>query len=148
MKFFQSLHSVWVSAVVGALSGLFAVPLAVVLTDKVQSYWEAMYPIATGVAQIVGTEKNAVFLRVTIQKLEEGSFLRITAYDATDERKKIPLNIERIDEPQTNITHPVGTIVTGVWRVWPTKQPQKINLYVNYAVNDRVVPVLVGTVNL
>jgi hypothetical protein len=148
MSFLRLIHNMWVSVVIGILSGLLVVPLAIFLTNKAQEYLDAAHPIATGVAELIDREKESLTARITIQKLEEGSYLKIAAYDATVLDAKIPLYMERLDRVAEGTTHPVNTVTTGIWRVWPTEKTKKVEFYVNYKVDNRVVPVFVGKITL
>ena len=127
---------------------LFGIAAGLAMSMLTPMAWiDALFPVVTMQAQVASKTPTEVMVSLSGTKNRECRYDGITAYSQMGTLLK-ELNIDRVDRPATDSTHPKGTFDFGTWRIWPTTGTKLVALYVSYDCNGRHVHVRAAEVAL
>lgn len=127
---------------------IVGVVFGILISTSLPSEWfDEIFPVVVMQAVVVNQSPTEVTVKLSGKKNRDCKYGGITAYSQVGALLK-ELNIDRIDRPATDSTHPQGSFDFGTWRIWPTTNTKLVAVYVLYDCGGRQVHVRAAEVVL
>lgn len=118
------------------LSVVIGVLLALAVPAPMTMLYDAVFPVVTMNSRVVSTSPTEITIGLHGTKNRDCKYLSINAFSRVGERLQ-DVNIQRVDKTEEAQTRPIGEYDFGVWRLWPTRAGQQIEVYVQYSCSGR-----------
>lgn len=120
--------------------GIFFAPGAGL--DWAYDTYDTFKPVVVTEGKLVSLDLSAKPPTATV--VIEGSknracqYLAIRAYALRD-GLLFDINLQRIDRPSFNVTHPVGKLNFGTWSLWPVEGTKMVRIFFYHSCDGRLV---------
>jgi hypothetical protein len=129
----------WAPIAVGAVAGLFALPLGQFIATAVFEAFDIHNPVLRATSRVIARDADQIILSISVRKVRACHYLRMQAFGVARGGDMVDINLARTDRAEDGETRPVGEYNIGTWRVWPVAGSKAVVIYSNHLCDGRMV---------